>query len=218
MVLHLLHALTHEMTRVEVFAFGTRLTRITPDLKRRSVDLAVARAAQRVPDWSGGTRIGEAIKTFNFKWARRVLRAGAVALIISDGWDRGDLELLRIEMARLQRSCFRLIWLNPLLGAPSFEPTAQGLSVALSFVDDFLPVHNLVSLEQLASTLSSLPTARPLRRQLPCVRIPTTESQAAPKIMELPQMGTSDYVRRTMLLRTVDGVPTVSYEENPDRT
>jgi uncharacterized protein len=216
MVLHLLHALSHELDHVEVFTFGTRLTRITPDLKRRSVEVAVARATRRVPDWSGGTRIGESLKNFNFMWARRVLRAGAVVLIISDGWDRGDLELLRDEMARLQRSCFRLIWLNPLLGAPSFEPTAQGLRIALSFVDDFLPVHNLVSLEGLVATLSSLPVTRSLRRQQPLIAIPSVEAQSAPKPMGLPQMGTSNYVRRTITLRTVDGAPTVLYEDNQE--
>jgi uncharacterized protein with von Willebrand factor type A (vWA) domain len=216
MVLHLLHALSQEMNRVEVFTFGTRLTRITPDLKRRSVESALARASRRVPDWSGGTRIGEALKTFNFKWARRVLRAGAVVLIISDGWDRGDLLLLRDEMARLQRSCFRLIWLNPLLGAPSFEPTAQGMQVAMAFVDDFLPVHNVVSLEALVERLSSLEGPRPLRQQQPRVVIPSIELPEVRRTMELPQMGTSNYVRRTMTLRPLEGVPTVMYEENPD--
>jgi uncharacterized protein with von Willebrand factor type A (vWA) domain len=216
MVLHLLHALSHEMARVEVFTFGTRLTRITTDLKKRSVDAALARVAQHVPDWSGGTRVGDALKAFNFRWARRVLRAGAVVLIISDGWDRGDLELLRDEMARLQRSCFRLIWLNPLLGAPSFEATAQGLQVALPFVDDFLPVHNLVSLQALAAKLSSVQSGRPLRRQKPHVAIPLEESPTPPRLMELPQMGSSDYVRRTMTLRSIDGVPTFKYEKNPD--
>ena len=105
MVLHLLHALSHAglAPRVEVFGFGTRLTRLTPDMKRKSVGAALERVSRRAQDWSGGTRIGDALKTFNFKWARRVLRHGAVVLIISDGWDRGDLELLRNEMARLQK-------------------------------------------------------------------------------------------------------------------
>ena len=215
MVLHLLHALSHEMARVEVFTFGTRLTRITPDLKKRSVEAALGHAARRVPDWSGGTRIGEALKTFNFEWARRFLRAGAVVLIISDGWDCGDLRILRDEMARLQRSCFRLIWLNPLLGAPSYEPAAQGMHVALGFVDDFLPVHNVVSLEDLVAKLSSLPRTRPLRRQQPRVVIPVVEEHGLQWTMELPQMGTSDYVRRTMAMQTIDGLPTIVYQDNP---
>ncbi len=217
MLLHLLHALSHEMKHVEVFVFGTRLTRITPYLKKRCVDEALARVTRHVVDWSGGTRIGEAIKTFNFKWARRVLRTGAVVLIISDGWDRGDLELLRDEMARLQRSCFRLIWLSPLTGQPPAEAASQGLKVVLPFVDDFLPVHNLVSLEMLAAKLSTLGDARPLRKQLPSVVLPSRAVEMEQKFVERPQMGTSDYVRRTMTLRTVDGVPLVGYEENPDR-
>lgn len=215
MVLHLLHALSHEMSRVEVFTFGTRLTRITPDLKKRSVEAAISRASRRVPDWSGGTRIGAALKDFNFKWARRVLRAGAVVLIISDGWDRGELELLHDEMARLQRSCFRLIWLNPLLGAPNFEPSAGGMQVALGFVDDFLPVHNVATLEALVEKLATIQPTRPLRRQNPRVVIPTIEQQHSHKTMELPQMGSSDYVRRTMVFKTIDGIPTITYQDNP---
>ncbi len=216
MVLHLLHALSHEVARVEVFTFGTRLTRITPDLKRRDVDASLARVAQHVPDWSGGTRIGETLKTFNFKWARRVLRAGAVVLVISDGWDRGDLSLLQREMARLQRSCFRLIWLNPLLGAPSFEPRAQGLQVALPYVDDLLPVHNLASLEMLVAKLSTLRDTRPLRRQQPHAVIPSAETPVQLEFMDQPQMGTSDYVRRTLRLEMRDGLPSLRYGETAD--
>lgn len=214
MVLHLLHALCHEMGRVEVFTFGIRLTRITSDLKKRNVDSAVMLPARRVPDWSGGTRIGDSLKNFNYKWARRVLRAGAVVLIISDGWDRGDLGLLREEMARLQRSCFRLIWLNPLLDDPSFEPTAQGQQVALPFVDDFLPVHNLSSLESLVARLATLPPTRPIRLQKPQVVMPSAEQTLPPKVMESPQMRTSDYVRKIMTIRAAGGTPIASYS-NP---
>ena len=106
-----------------------------------------------VNDWGGGTRIGESLKTFNYDWARRVLGHGATVLIISDGWDRGDLTLLDREIRRLQLSCRRLIWLNPLLGAPGYEPLVQGIQTVLPFVDDFLPVHNVTSLERLASVL-----------------------------------------------------------------
>lgn len=216
MVLYLLHALSHAelAPRVEVFGFGTRLTRLTPDMKRKSVDAALERVSRRAQDWSGGTRIGDALKTFNFKWARRVLRHGAVVLIISDGWDRGDLDLLRTEMARLQKSCARLIWLNPLLGDATFRAEQQGLQVALPFVDEHLPVHNLASLESLIAALASIGDARPLRRQLPRVEIPREEKNGQ-KFMELPQMGESDYVRRTMTLRVVNGLPSVRYEENP---
>jgi uncharacterized protein with von Willebrand factor type A (vWA) domain len=108
---------------------------------------------QEVLDWSGGTRIGEALRQFNLHWARRVLFRGTVVAIISDGLDRGQTELLRSEVARLQRSCWRLMWLNPLLGSPDYEPLAQGMRAALPFVDDFLPVNNLARLEELALQL-----------------------------------------------------------------
>ena len=108
----------------------------------------------RCPTGPGGTRIGEAIKAFNYRWARRTLRGGAVALVISDGWDRGDPELLSQEMARLQRSCHRLIWLNPLLGSPDYQPLTRGMQAALPYIDDFLPAHNLHSLQELARHLS----------------------------------------------------------------
>jgi uncharacterized protein with von Willebrand factor type A (vWA) domain len=115
-----------------------------------------------VPDWAGGTRIGDALHAFNVRWARRV-RGGPVVLLISDGWDRGEPDVLRREMARLQRSCDRLIWLNPLLGSSDYQPLTRGMRAALPHVDDFLPVHNLVSLEALAEHLNTLP-ARASRR------------------------------------------------------
>ena len=104
-------------------------------------------------DWAGGTRIGEALREHNFTWARRTLGCGAVAIVISDGWDRGDIDLLRQEMARLRRSVHRIIWLNPLLGAPDYQPLALGIQAALPYIDDFLPLHNLASLESLALQL-----------------------------------------------------------------
>ncbi len=222
MVLHMLHVLYHTMAHVEVFVFATRLTRITRDLKRRSVDPALARVGQHVEDWSGGTRIGEAIKTFNFKWARRVMRSGGVVLVLSDGWDTGDLVLLRDEMERLQRSCARLIWLSPLAVMPATGPAgpgglAAGLQVALPYVDDYVPVYNLLTLEALASRLAGLGEARPLRRQNPRVAIAEPRHERAQKVAELPQMGTSNYVRRTLTLRSVDGVPRFGYEENDTR-
>jgi uncharacterized protein with von Willebrand factor type A (vWA) domain len=134
-------------------------------LREQDIDEAVTMVSKHVTDWSGGTRIGEAIKAFNFQWSRRVLNHGPVVLLISDGWDRGDPELLRREMARLQRSCHRLIWLNPLLGGVNYQPLTVGLQAALPYVDDFLPVHNLVSLEQLGEKLSLVGAVRPERRQ-----------------------------------------------------
>ncbi len=166
LLLHFVYSLSGGLTQsVEAFVFSTRLTRITRDLRGRNVERALHRVSQRVPDWSGGTRIGEALRDFNYRWARRVLGRGAVVLIISDGWDRGDVDLLTREMARLQRSCHRLIWLNPLLGEPKYEPLTRGLRACLRFVDDFLPAHNLVSLEDLGAFLSELDERRPVRRQ-----------------------------------------------------
>ncbi len=111
-------------------------------------------------DWSGGTRIGESLAEFNRRWARRVLRRGAVVVIVSDGWERGDVSVLRAEMARLQRHCYRLIWLNPHLGQTGYEPLVEGMAAALAHVDDFLPIHNLQSLRALSRWLGRLPARR----------------------------------------------------------
>jgi hypothetical protein len=149
---------------VEAFVFGTRLTRITRQLRGRDADGAISEVARRVPDWSGGTRIGEALRVFNFRWGRRVLGRGCVVLLISDGWDRGEPELLRVEMARLQQSCHRLIWLNPLKGSPDYEPLTRGMQAALPYADDFLPSHSLASLEALGRRLETLGPHRAPRR------------------------------------------------------
>lgn len=152
--------------KVEAFVFSTRLTRITRQLEERNLDRALREVSRAVPDWSGGTRIGEALRTFNFQWGRRVLGRGALTLMISDGWDCGDIGVLREEIARLQRSSRRLIWLNPLLGSPEYQPLTRGIQTALPFIDDFLPVHNLASLEDLAKHLANLTERRPERRQI----------------------------------------------------
>ncbi len=167
LLLRFVHALEHGLEAVEVFVFGTRLTRITRELRSRDVDDAIAEVTKSVEDWSGGTRIGESIKTFNYRWSRRVLRSGATVVVISDGWDRGDPALLATEMARLQRSCRRLVWLNPLLGAPGYQPLTQGIRAALPYVDEFLPVHNLQSLEALAQLLGAVADRRPVRKHVP---------------------------------------------------
>lgn len=164
-LLQFVHTLESGLDSVEVFVFGTRLTRITRELRKRDVDTAITDVVNAVDDWSGGTRIGDAIRDFNFRWSRRALRSNATVVVISDGWDRGDPFLLGREMARLQRSCRRLIWLNPLLGAPGYQPLTQGIRAALPYVDYFLPIHNLKSLEALASLLSSVDDQPPLRRQ-----------------------------------------------------
>ncbi|MCH8020034.1 VWA domain-containing protein [candidate division KSB1 bacterium] len=156
MLLHFIHTITAGMRRVETFVFGTRLTRITRYLKQRDIDDAVSSVSQKVNDWAGGTRIGDALKDFNYLWARRVLRSGAVVMVISDGWDRGDIPLFEREVARLSRNCYRLIWLNPLLGYENYEPLTRGIKAAMPYIDDFLPVHNLESLEQIGEVLSSV--------------------------------------------------------------
>jgi uncharacterized protein with von Willebrand factor type A (vWA) domain len=154
--LHFIYALVQETRHMEAFVFGTRLTYITPALRHSQVDAAVDKMSDLVVDWSGGTRIGESLRTFNYHWSRRVLGRGAVVMLISDGWDRGDIHLLEREVSRLRRSVSRLIWLNPLSGAPDYQPLVRGMQAALPYVDDFLPLHNLVSLEQLALRLGSL--------------------------------------------------------------
>jgi len=156
-LLHFIYGMKAGLTqRVEAFVFSTRLTRITRPLQIRDLDIALKNVGELVHDWAGGTRIGESLKYFNFEWGRRVLGHGAVVLIISDGWDRGDVELLDREMARLKRNCHRVIWLNPLLGAADYEPLTRGIQAALPHIDNFLPVHNLASLEDLANRLADL--------------------------------------------------------------
>jgi hypothetical protein len=161
LLLQFIYSLSSGLDQVEAFVFSTRLTRISKQLHNRDAERALREVASAVTDWAGGTRIGEALKDFNFKWGRRVLGRGAVVMIISDGWDRGDIPLLHQEMARLSLSSHRLIWLNPLLGHEGYEPLTQGMSTALPYIDDFLPVHNLMSLEQLGETLAGV--AKPRR-------------------------------------------------------
>lgn len=164
LLLHFIYGLSKGLEqRVEIFIFSTRLTRITRQLKNNSVGQAMKAVAASVKDWSGGTRIGDAIKTFNFEWGRRVLGGGSVVLFISDGWDRGDPTLLKEEMARLQRTCHRLIWLNPLLGGENYEPLTQGAQATIGHIDDFLPIHNLESLENLATQLAQVTDRRAQR-------------------------------------------------------
>ncbi|MBI3049524.1 MAG: VWA domain-containing protein [Acidobacteria bacterium] len=160
MLLHFLYGLSEHSRHVESFVFATRLTRVTRRLAGGGGAPAIERLMREVKDWGGGTRIGDALRTFNTRWARRVMRHGPVVLIVSDGWDRGDPLRLRAEVARLHRQCRRLIWLNPLLGSSSYEPLTRGMQAALRQVDDFLPAHNLASLEQLAEYLGSAQVTR----------------------------------------------------------
>jgi uncharacterized protein with von Willebrand factor type A (vWA) domain len=156
MLLHFTHALTRRHRRMEAFLFSTRLTRITMEMRSRRLDDAVTSVSQAVSDWSGGTRIGEALGEFHQRWARRVLHRGPVVLLISDGWDRGEPDVLRDQIARLQRSSHRLVWLNPLIGTVGYAPLTRGLQAALPFVDDFLPARTLNDLGDLAVHLNSL--------------------------------------------------------------
>lgn len=164
-LLKFIYAISNGLEKVEAFVFSTRLTRVTRYLRARDIDAALDQVTAGVCDWAGGTRIGESLRTFNFEWGRRVLGQGAIILIISDGWDRGNVDLLRREMNRLQLSCRRLVWLNPLLGSPRYKPLTRGIQAALPYVDDFLPVHNLKSLEELGLLLERLGENRPVRRQ-----------------------------------------------------
>ena len=159
MFLHFLHAVTNDRDRVSVFVFGTRLTNITRQLRHRDVDVAMAKVAEAIKDWSGGTRIGASLREFNWKWARRTLGQNACVLLVSDGLDREAGEGLAEEMERLSKSCRSLVWLNPLLRYEKFEARPAGVRAMLPHVDLFLPVHNLKSLVDLARTLSA-PTGR----------------------------------------------------------
>ncbi len=161
LLLHFMHTLANSSFQVESFVFSTRLTRITRPLRHRSVDATLRRVGADVKDWGGGTRIGDALHQFNYRWLRRVLGHGTVVLLITDGWDRGDPDQLRAEISRIRRSAHRLIWLNPLIGSPQYEPLTRGAMAMLPHVDDFLPVSNLASLEMLARELSRVDWRRP---------------------------------------------------------
>ncbi len=152
MLLQYMQACVAARARVEAFVFGTRLTRVTRELRGRDADRALARAAHAVEDWSGGTRIGEAIATLNRVHGRRIGR-GAVAILLSDGWDRGDPDELAEEMGRLQRTAHSVIWLNPLAADPRYEPLTRGMKAAMPNVDRLLPGNSIASLEALATLL-----------------------------------------------------------------
>jgi uncharacterized protein len=153
-----LHALIRSGRGVEVFAFGTRLTRVSHELATRDPEEALRAAATRVVDWAAGTRIGASLKVFNDVWGRRALTRGAAVLIVSDGWERDDNALLGREMARLHRAAFAVVWVSPLKGSSHYQPLAGGMRAALPSIDRFVAGHNLASLEQLAALLSGLHT------------------------------------------------------------
>ena len=157
MFLHFLHALTNDRDRVHVFLFGTRLTNVTRELKRRDIDEAMAKVSGAVKDWSGGTRIGTTLRDFNYHWARRVLTQGAHVLIMTDGLDREDVGTLAHEMQRLRRQSKRITWLNPLLRFEGFQALAGGVRAMMPYVDEFRPVHSLDSLRDLSAALAGPP-------------------------------------------------------------
>jgi len=137
-----------------VFTLGTRLTRLTRELSTTDPDVALARAAAAVPDWSGGTRLGHSLRLFNDQWGTRGTARGAVVVVLSDGWDRGEPEVLATEMARLSRVAHRIVWVNPLRATPGYEPLARGMATALPFVDDFVDGHSFDALDRLAEVLA----------------------------------------------------------------
>ena len=140
--------------RVEAFTIGTRLTRVTRELNSRDPDKALRAASLRVQDWSGGTRLGETLRQFNNEWGIRGMARGAIVVILSDGWDRGEPHLLSEQMERLQRAAFRLVWVNPLKVTPGYAPLARGMAAALPYVDEFVEGHSLDALEQLTKVIN----------------------------------------------------------------
>ena len=151
-----LHAIVGTGRGVEAFAFGTRLSRLTPELATRDPDAALDRCTEAVVDWGSGTRIGASLREFNEVYGRRALSRGAIVLIVSDGWEREDPDLVGREMAKLARAAYAVVWVNPLKGNPAYQPLAGGMRAALPYVDRFLPGHNLRSLEELAAVLAGI--------------------------------------------------------------
>jgi uncharacterized protein len=176
--------------RTESFVFGTRLTRVTRLLRDRDRDRALARVADTVNDWAGGTRIGESFRQFNQHWARRTLRTSGVVVVVSDGWDRGDPAIVAAETARLRRNCHRLVWLNPLAGTPGYQPLAGGMRAAYPYIDDFLPAGTVASLERLGEILGGVRTADTRRGSeaaahaaVPAAPVPDPRSITPPSVV-----------------------------------
>jgi uncharacterized protein with von Willebrand factor type A (vWA) domain len=149
-LLRFLHAAVAGRAKVEAFALGTRLTRLTRELTTRDPDAALTAAGSAVPDWSGGTRLGEGLRAFCDTWGVRGMARGAVVVVLSDGWDRGDPEVLGEAMARLHRVAHKVVWVNPLKASPGYAPLAAGMAAALPHVDEFVEGHSVASLEELA--------------------------------------------------------------------
>jgi uncharacterized protein len=153
-MLRFVHAAVAGRQRVEAFSLGTRLTRVTKELNSRDPDLALRQASERVQDWSGGTRLGECLRHFNDEWGVRGMARGAIVVVLSDGWDRGDPTVLAEQMCRLQRVTYDLIWVNPLKVTPGYAPLARGMAAALPYVDHFVEGHSLAAMEELANVIA----------------------------------------------------------------
>jgi uncharacterized protein with von Willebrand factor type A (vWA) domain len=160
-MLRFVHAAVAGRQHVEAFALGTRLTRLTKELHGRDPDGALRRAGDRVEDWSGGTRLGECLRTFNDDWGARGMARGAIVVVLSDGWDRGDPALLGEQMQRLHRITHELVWVNPLKVTPGYAPLARGMAAALPYVDHFVEGHSLAAMEELAAVIAGERSGRP---------------------------------------------------------
>jgi uncharacterized protein with von Willebrand factor type A (vWA) domain len=159
-MLRFVHAAVAGRQRVEAFSLGTRLTRVTKELNSRDPDLALRQASERVHDWSGGTRLGECLRRFNDEWGVRGMARGAIVVVLSDGWDRGDPTVLGEQMCRLQRVTYDLIWVNPLKVTPGYAPLARGMAAALPYVDHFVEGHSLAAMEELATVIAGVSSRR----------------------------------------------------------
>jgi uncharacterized protein len=153
-LLRFMHAGVISGAPLEAFVLGTRLTRVTRELTTKNPDRALGEASGAARDWSGGTRLGETIKEFVDRWGQRGMARGSVVVILSDGWDRGDVDVLAEQMLRLSRLAYKVIWVNPLKAAPGYQPLARGMAAALPYVDEFLSGHNFESLEELARAIA----------------------------------------------------------------
>lgn len=172
LLLRFVQALARSRARTEVFVFGTRLTRITHELRDRDADRALREIADAVSDWAGGTRIGGSFHEFNRQWRRRVLRSSAILVVMSDGWDRGDPALVGAETQALQRACHRLIWMNPLAGTTGYQPLAAGMAAAYPYLDEFLAAGTVADLERLGAMLAEATGNRERRRVGRARRVP----------------------------------------------
>lgn len=159
-MLRFVHAAVAGRQRVEAFSLGTRLTRVTRELNSRDPDRALQQASERVQDWSGGTRLGECLRQFNDQWGVRGMARGAIVVVLSDGWDRGDPAVLGEQMCRLQRIAYDLIWVNPLKVTPGYAPLARGMAAALPYVDHFVEGHSLAAMEELANVIAGVSARR----------------------------------------------------------